>query len=116
MRQAIELYQSDYLTDIDMPWADQRRIEIRNQFIGILGELAIIEFEKKNYSESMNLYDQLIKLDPFQDRYHLNLMKCMVADLKINDARKHYLAYSNQIQVELGLTPGSELDTFYKNI
>ncbi|MBT3239665.1 MAG: tetratricopeptide repeat protein [Chloroflexi bacterium] len=116
LRQALELYQGDYLTDIDMPWADQRRTKIRNQFLGILEKLARIEFEKKNYSESLILYDQLIEIDPYQDHYHLNLMKCMVAELKIKDAKKHYIDYSNHIQVELGLSPSLELDTYYKNI
>ena len=43
-------------------------------------------------------------------------MKCMVAELKIKDAKKHYIDYSNHIQVELGLSPSLELDTYYKNI
>ncbi len=116
LRQALELYQGDYLTDIDMPWADRRRAKIRNQLLGILEKLATIEFDKKNYSESLLLYDQLIEYDPFQDHYHLNIMKCLVANLKVNDAKKHYLDYSNHIQLELGLSPSLELDTYYKKI
>ena len=93
MRRVAELYQTDFLEDIDMPWADDRRFELQNRFRQILGELGEDYFEKRNLQTALEIYQRAIEYDPFQDEYHLTHYAdpCALGDK--SSTRKHYKQY-----------------------
>ena len=116
LRQAAELYQGEYVNDIDMAWADIRRSELRAQYVAVLAALGEIEFAKQNHVEALALYERAIALDTFQDTFHLQKLKCLAAMGNLNAARQYYLAYTEMLQSELHVAPGSELQEFYENL
>jgi ATP/maltotriose-dependent transcriptional regulator MalT/two-component SAPR family response regulator len=116
LRQIEELYQDDFLLNIDMAWADQKRFELRNDFLHALSILAEIELGRNNFREALGMYENLLSLDGFQDAFHLAKMKCLVGLGNVQGARQHYFYYKDLLEKELGITPDSEITEFFKNL
>jgi ATP/maltotriose-dependent transcriptional regulator MalT/two-component SAPR family response regulator len=116
LRQIVELYQGDYLVKIDMVWADQRRLELRNAYLQALSKLAEIEMDRDNFREAQEIYEKLITLDNFQDAFHLAKMKCLVGLGNKHGARQHYHYYKELLDKELGVAPDTELTEFFKTL
>ncbi|MBN2044192.1 MAG: hypothetical protein JW757_04155 [Anaerolineales bacterium] len=116
MRRILELYQSDYLEDIDMPWADDRRFELQNRFRQILGEMGEDYFEKRNLQTALEIYQRAIEYDPYQDDYHLRIMQCLAALGDKTAARKHYKKYKGILKEEMAIEPDDSLKKYYKSL
>jgi two-component SAPR family response regulator len=112
MRRVVELYQSDFIEDIDMPWADERRFELQNRFRRVLSELAEDYFDKRNFTTALEIFQRALVFDPYQDSYHLRVMQCLNAIGDPNGARRHYKQYTALLKKELGITPESELSDY----
>jgi two-component SAPR family response regulator len=109
IKRVIELYQTDFIEDIDMPWADKRRHELQNRFRSILAELAEEYYQKDNPDTALELYERLIAYDPFNDHYHLRIMQCLVGREDMHSARDHYQRYATLLNDEMGLSPDESL-------
>lgn len=109
MRRMTEIYQNDYLQDIDMPWADQRRRELQNIFFNVLIKLAEEEFEKQNYNAATEHYLHAIKIDPYQEELHLKTMQSMEAAGDKRQALQHYRQYASRLKKEMNMEPGPEI-------
>jgi len=109
MRRVIELYQTDFLEDIDMPWADDRRFELQNRFRQILGEMGEDYFEKRNLQTALEIYRQAIEYDPYQDEYHLRIMQCLSALGDRKGARKHFKRYRAMLKKDMSMEPDPRL-------
>jgi LuxR family maltose regulon positive regulatory protein len=116
LRQCVELYQGDFLTTIDMSWADQRRAELRNSHVQILSRLARIELQRNNFLEATQLFDQLIHLEPYQDIYHQEKMACLVGLGNVNGARQHFQDYRKFLQDEMGVEPDVEITRYFSSL
>jgi LuxR family maltose regulon positive regulatory protein len=116
LRQCIELYHGDFLTTIDMAWADQKRAELRNSHVQALTRLARIELQRSNFIEAAQLFDQLIQLEPYQDIYHQEKMACLVGLGNVNGARQHFQDYRKFLQDEMGVEPDVEITRFFSSL
>jgi ATP/maltotriose-dependent transcriptional regulator MalT/two-component SAPR family response regulator len=116
LRQIIELYQDDFLTKIDMAWADQQRNKLRNVFLQTSSRLVEIEIDRKNFSEAIELIERLISLDPYQDGYHLQKMISLVGMGNQVGARKHFHDYSAELKQEIGVEPDQEISEYFKTL
>jgi LuxR family transcriptional regulator, maltose regulon positive regulatory protein len=114
--QAIDLFGGDFLADIDMPWTDTRRAELREKYLFLLEQFAEFEYENRHLREARRLFEKAIEIDPYQDHLHLKLMKCLV-DLKMaSSAKKHFENYRKTLTLDLGNEPMPELQAFAKTI
>lgn len=116
LRQIVEFYQGDYLIGIDMAWADQKRIELQNDYLFALNKLAEIELERKNFRDALEMYEKLISIEPYQDGYQLGKMKSLVGLENVNGARRHYKSYRKLLEKELGIEPDQEITNYYKKL
>jgi two-component SAPR family response regulator len=116
LRQIVELYQGDFLVNIDMSWADQKRVELQNAFVHALSELAKIELERGNIREAMGMYENLISRDPYQDEFHLGKIECLVRLDNVNSARRHYTSYLDLLDKELGIKPDQEIIDYMNSL
>jgi ATP/maltotriose-dependent transcriptional regulator MalT/two-component SAPR family response regulator len=112
MRRVAELYQSDFIQDIDMAWADERRFELQNRFRRVLSELAEDYFDKRNFTTALEIFQRALVFDPYQDSFHLRVMQCLNAIGDPVGARRHYKQYAALLKKELGITPESELSDY----
>ena len=116
LRQAVELYHNDFLPDIDMEWADERRRELQNTFSAILNELGDVTLNRKNYASALEIFQRAVELDPYQDELHLSIIRCLVGMGDYQQAKKHYDGYASILQKEMGLSPSKDLTQFIINL
>ena len=116
MRRIAELYQTDFLEDIDMPWADDRRFELQNRFRQILGEMGEDYFEKRNLQTALEIYQRAIQYDPYQDDYHLRIMQIHAALGDKSSTRKHYNQYRDTLKEEMAMDPDPSLKDFIQQL
>jgi len=115
-QQALDMYQGDFLVEIDMPWFDMRRNDLRHKNLDLVIRFAEFEVEQKNLDNARKLYEVAISLDPYQDYLHLALMKCLVNLKSPTSAKAHFKSYAKILEKELGIEPIKELQEFYTSI
>ena len=113
-QQAIDMYQGEFLINVDMPWCDMRRNELRKKNLDLLVQFAEIEIERQHFDEASELYEQAIALEPYQDQLHLALMDCLVKMKSPTAAKAHFRQYKRILKDELGIEPLDELQRFYE--
>jgi two-component SAPR family response regulator/Tfp pilus assembly protein PilF len=114
--QAIDLYCGDFLPDMDLPWIDMRRAELREKYLSLLEQSAADEFENRHFEEARWLYEKAIEIDPYQDLLHLGVMKCLVQLRRPASAKVHFEKYRQNLLAELGSEPMPELREFLEGI
>lgn len=115
-RQAIALYQDEYLKGITLEWANQRRTELQMLYIAALSQLADWECSLRHYDIAQSLYEKIIRMEPYHDEVHAGLMDCLVWLGQPNAARSHYLAYEKQLRIELNTEPPLPLRERYEKL
>jgi two-component SAPR family response regulator len=107
--QAISLYKDDFLIDIDMIWAHERRQELLQMATQIVGDMAEIEFTEGHYENARELYNKAISLDSYQDIFHVGLIKTLIAMGDRSSAISHINQYQQTLMDELGIELSPEL-------
>ncbi len=79
LRQAIQLYTADYLTDVGADWAVATRAELHRQFFEELGKLVGILLRQHWYNEVIRLCQQGLEIDYFRENLHRALMFSLAA-------------------------------------
>ena len=115
-RRAINLYRGDYLEDIFMDWANLRRTELQNAYVQALANLAEWEMDTQRFAEAIRWLEKITAVDPYQDHYHLMIMKCLVASGSPSAAKAHYQDYRKLLKKELDIEPTDELRSLYQQI
>jgi len=115
-RRAIELYQGQYLDDINMDWAAQRREELRETYLRTLIRLADWHLAGGRFLEARSLYEKSLSIDPYQDQVHLEIMRCLVGAGSPNAARAYFRSYRDMLKDELKTEPQPEILEFYQQL
>lgn len=115
-RQAITLYQGDYLEDIFMNWSVQRADELRNMYIHALTNLAEWEASRNHNAVAIALYEKVLDIEPYLDNIHLTLMKCLANSGSPSGSKAHYHKYKEFLRRELNTEPSRELQVYYDQL
>ncbi len=116
LRRMVEIYQTDFIDDIYMDWADQRREKLRRQYIHVLTLLADEEYAKSNFSTTLEYLEKIAVMEPFQDDIHLKIIDCFVRRGEPFLARKHYESYNRRLKKEMGLVPDERLQAYIQQM
>jgi DNA-binding SARP family transcriptional activator len=104
-RQAVGVYEDDYLKDVTMDWANQRRVELQSQYLATLIHLAQWERNRKHFKAAQAFYEKAIEIEPYHDEAYAGLMDCLAELGQLQAARSYFLAYEKQLRVELSTSP-----------
>ena len=74
-QRAINIYNGDFLTDVDMPWAVKRRDEMRTTYIDALSGLARIQLDRKNTDIALGLFLRATSLAPSREDIVRHIME-----------------------------------------
>jgi LuxR family maltose regulon positive regulatory protein len=107
--QAIDLYNGEFIPDVDSPWSNMRRLELQEKYLSLLEQFAVYELENQRPEEARRLYEKAIEIDPYQDFLHLGVMKCLLQLRMPSAAKTHYENYRHLLLKELGYGPMPEL-------
>jgi two-component SAPR family response regulator len=109
LRQAVQLYTGDYLTDIYADWAAATRAELHRQFFEALGRLIAILLLQQCYDEVISLCQRGLEIDYYHENLHRALMYSLAATGHATGAVRHYEAAAKRLARELMTAPTAEM-------
>lgn len=113
----VHLYQGDLLAGYDTEtWIVPKSMYYHNLYLKVL--YAYIELLKadKNYGEIMRLSRKGLEVDMFDSKLNLELMTALLELGMKNEAMSHYNYTVNLHYTQLGVTPSTEILSFYKDL
>ena len=116
LAEATRLYQGTFLGKVYMEWTDRRREELQSQYIIALQGLAGYMLEARRFRQALDLYKQIVDVDPYRDQVHLAIMDCLVQSGSPSAARAHFLKYKQTLHDELNAEPTADLQAFIDGV
>ncbi|GKV57358.1 hypothetical protein NCCP2222_33050 [Sporosarcina sp. NCCP-2222] len=107
----LELSHQDYLAKEDYPWATARRETLQKQITQVLEKFIQSAAEPvKREPVFKKALGRLIAFYPWEERYVLELLKCLVEEGKQNEAFDTIEIFQRDLASELGMVPSEEFE------
>jgi ATP/maltotriose-dependent transcriptional regulator MalT len=113
---ALDLYRSDYLQGTYHDWAVIERERLRGRYLQAIETLAGIYAEKRKLPHAIELYQNLITEDPFQEVAYRELMRCHYRQGDRAAAIRQYQICADMLRNELDLAPSKDTEDLYLRI
>jgi len=115
--QAIDLYLGDYLPECaDQHWVFPVRNQYRRLFIKAVYSAIKILKAQNNYDTIIKILQKAIKMDIYEETFHLNLMDALLAIGEQRQAFDHYVYINEFYEREMGIKPSDEMKAIYKKL
>jgi two-component SAPR family response regulator len=116
LRQAVQLYTNDYLTDVNADWAAATRAVLHSQFFEALERLVVILLHQHRYDEVIGLCQRGLEIDYFRENLHHRLMLSLAAAGHTMDALRHFETAAKRLAQELKMGPTAEMTSLAARI
>jgi len=123
MRQAVDLYRSDFLAGLflnDSPafeeWVLIKREWLRREALRALFHLAMYYEQQREYDQAYHYAWRQIELEPSREEAHQQLIRVLALSGRRSEARAQYLACRRILSDELGVQPGAATTALYEQI
>ena len=116
LEKAISLYAGDYFEDSCLDWSIARSEDLTRTYTEALLALARVKERDESYQESIDLYREALKKEPFREDIHRMLMRCHILAGQPALAIRHYFSYADFLEAELGMLPMEETTALYREI
>ncbi len=114
---AIELYTGDFLAeDLYVPWAEQKRNELRVIYMDILSRAADLCQSQGSSKKAIDFYKLMIKADAACEEAYQKLMSIYFSRGMRAEAVKMYEECRNALQTTLGVKPSNLTNSIYRRI
>jgi len=116
-QRAIEIYGGDFLPEEPyLSWAEMKRSALRDQYLGVLMEMAML-FERKNELEqAVNSCRRAIQTDPMAEHVHQRLMRLLRRQGLKSAVIKVYRDLTAKLAVELDTLPDPATTRIYEEM
>lgn len=109
LEQGLKLYRGDFLAgEVESEWADRRREELRRRHRAALLTLGHLYSAGGAHARAADAYRRLIADDPFQERAHRELMRCLARLGERGQALRVYEELVTLLNRELSAAPAPE--------
>jgi DNA-binding SARP family transcriptional activator len=115
LEEAVALYRGDFLADFYLPdsnpfeeWAAARREAYRRGALLALERLTAIHLTDENFAAAEAYARRQLAVDPLHEAGNRQLIELLARDGRRSAALAHFDDYRRLLNVELGVTPGSE--------
>lgn len=117
LNEVVHLYQGDLLSGYDTEtWIVPKSMYYHNLYLKVV-YLYIDLLEKQNrYNDIMHLSRKGLEVDMFDSKLNLHLMTSLLELGMKNEAMSHYNYTVNLHYTQLGVTPSTEILSFYKDL
>jgi ATP/maltotriose-dependent transcriptional regulator MalT/DNA-binding SARP family transcriptional activator len=115
-RRAVELYQGDFLPEVDRAWCVPRREELQDKYIEALIELGRCHESHGAFEEAIDRYRQALEENALREDVHRRIMKAYADIGRRSDALTQYRRCQDILRSELGVAPSSETRRLYQEI
>jgi len=116
LEEALALYRGDYLTGVYEDWVSLDRDRLRGLYFSALEHLARSYAEQRKLARAIEIYQRLVKEEPFLEANHRELMRLYFRQGNRSAAIHQYLALVKLLDEELGLVPNAETQSLYLRI
>jgi DNA-binding SARP family transcriptional activator len=116
LTRAIALYQGPFLETVTMPWANQRRDQVRREYTQALISLARWHQRQGDLPEALGFYLRAVKEAPEREDVHREVMQIYLAQGRDTDAQRQYLALDRILDELYGIRPSNETRELYETL
>ena len=111
------MYQGDLLTGYDTEtWIVPKSMYYHNLYLKVLYHYIDLLEKDNRYSDIMPLARRGLEIDMLDSKLNLHLMTALLKLGMKNEAMSHYNYTVNLHYTQLGVTPSTEILSFYKNL
>jgi DNA-binding SARP family transcriptional activator len=116
LKKAAVLFRGEYLKDVPVDWASQRREEINRLFLSVIGVAADECLSLCRNEDARSFIARGLELDPFRDDLHQRMLKVLAAMGRTHEVVDHYQKYVFLLRNDLGLDPPLETRALYDSL
>jgi ATP/maltotriose-dependent transcriptional regulator MalT/DNA-binding SARP family transcriptional activator len=116
LRQAIALYQGDFLEGCYANWCLVTRDKLRERCLGALDELAQRLLARRQYRQAIQTLRRGLEMDELREKFHRQLMRAYALSGRRSQALAQYRRCAEILERELSATPSPETTALYHRI
>ncbi|MGB7539564.1 MAG: BTAD domain-containing putative transcriptional regulator [Anaerolineales bacterium] len=116
LEKAAALFRGEYLKDVPVDWASQRREEINRLFLTVIRDAADECLALCRNEEARAYAARGLEVDPFRDDLHQRMLKILAAMGRKHEVVDHYQKYVFLLRNDLGLDPPLETRALYDSL
>jgi len=113
---AVELYQGDFLPEVDRAWCVPKREQVRNQYIEALIESARCREARGAVDEAVAWYRRALEEDELREDIHRRIMRAYAEAGRRSAALAQYGECREILEQELGVEPSQETQELYEEV
>jgi DNA-binding SARP family transcriptional activator len=113
---AIQIYRGQFLKEVDMEWADQRRQQLRDLYTHALIGLAQIYYNQKKMDQALGYFIRAAGERPDREDVHRLIMEIYAKQKRIDDVKRQYETLETVLQERLGISPSQETRALYQKL
>jgi DNA-binding SARP family transcriptional activator len=113
---AVQVYRGQFLKDVDMPWAIERRQELRQMYIQALIGLARIYADQGDSDLALAYYIRAAGEQPDREDVHREIMQLYADRGALDKVAAQYDLLSSMLEERLELAPSDETRKLYKKL
>lgn len=114
---ALKLYEGDCLPDlVSQHWIFSIRNYYRRLYLQTVEKAIALLSEKRDYDAIILVCQDAVRIDVYEEVFHIHLMKALLAKKLQKDALMHYEQITGFYYREMGLKPSEEMRTLYKSL
>lgn len=115
--EAIRLYKGNYLMENSQSiWLIPIRNHYNRLYIKTLFKLIDLLKDKDDYSDIIELCEEAILIEPYEEALHIYLMEAMLKIGQVRNAMSHYEYISSVMSREMGIKSSRGLKNVYRKI
>ncbi|HEY75345.1 MAG TPA: tetratricopeptide repeat protein [Thermoflexia bacterium] len=108
LRQAIALYQGDFLEDCYADWCGARRETLRQQYLQAVGEVAAWWISRSRFDDAIDVLRRGLAVDNLREDFHRRLMEAYARKGQTDEALAQYRRCVETLKRELSVEPSPE--------
>jgi len=116
LESALTMYTGDYLADLAVDWALERRRALGDLYVDALKAYAEELIALARYTPARDALAKAIGLEPFRDDLHQLMLICLSKLGRRHEIVTHYSRYRETLRTELGLDPPPEIRALYAQL
>lgn len=113
---AVEIYRGQFLKEVDAPWADKRRQQLRDAYAQALISLAQIYRKQSKSEEALAYYVRASGEKPDREDVHRAIMELLKEQGRLDDVKRQFRTVEEILHKRLGIKPSQETRSLYDKL
>lgn len=113
---AIQIYRGQFLKEVEMDWAKQRRHELRNSYAQALISLARIYKGRNEYERALGYFIRAIGEKPDREDVHRDIMEIYASQGRYEAIHQQYKMVESVLHQRLNINPSQETRDLYTHL